>query len=453
MHFRRRLGVPNPIHHFNLCTCLITNRAAILAKLATTNLCRSRPTRYPTRARAVVPQYRRSELFRFQARARAGARAILNADIADFYPSVYTHSIPWAFHTKAVAKANRTRALFGNVIDEPVRGAQDGQTMGVPIGPDTSFIIAESILADIDTELVRRMPSITGWRWIDEYELTFASRASADSALAEIQNTLLDYELRLNPRKTVAKDLPVEFQAEWVKELRAFRFRRSTTGQASDLIRYFDYMTEFVRTNPNEHIVKYALARLRTFRPHPSNRDLFQSLICQAVASEPAAIREGIECMHYAESNHGLVFDGPLWSMTLNLIIEQNAPLGHEYEVVWCLWACLTWTLQISRPAAEAISNIENSIVAILALDANAGGLFAAGGLDTTRWSRRMATNELYEEEWLLAYEANVQGWLPSTGGGDHVAADPNFAHLKNSNVQFYIPTTIPILAGALAYP
>ena len=61
-----------------------------------------------------------------------------------------------------------------------------------------------------------------------------------------------------------------------------------------------------------------------------------------------------------------------------------------------------------------------------------------------------MSTPELYEEQWLLAYEANVKGWLPSQGGPDHVAADNNFGFLKNSAVEFYV-STIPAGAVSLA--
>jgi hypothetical protein len=49
-----------------------------------------------------------------------------------------------------------------------------------------------------------------------------------------------------------------------------------------------------------------------------------------------------------------------------------------------------------------------------------------------------MSADALYDEHWLLAYEANVKGWLPSVSGTDHVAADPNFGFLKSRKVFFY---------------
>jgi len=49
-----------------------------------------------------------------------------------------------------------------------------------------------------------------------------------------------------------------------------------------------------------------------------------------------------------------------------------------------------------------------------------------------------MNANGLYDEHWLLSYEANIKGWLPNAGGIDHVATDSNFGFLKENGVHFY---------------
>jgi hypothetical protein len=57
-----------------------------------------------------------------------------------------------------------------------------------------------------------------------------------------------------------------------------------------------------------------------------------------------------------------------------------------------------------------------------------------------------MTPGELYGSHWLLAYEANVKGWLPSGRSGDHVNNDSNFGQLKAAGVSFYDPaqTVLP---------
>jgi hypothetical protein len=85
----------------------------------------------------------------------------------------------------------------------------------------------------------------------------------------------------------------------------------------------------------------------------------------------------------------------------------------------------------------------ENSVVALLALDALRQGLLPTT-IATAKWAGRMTPLDLYSEQWLLAYGANVKGWLPTVGGGDHVTSDPNFSQLKGLGVEFYTPVARP---------
>jgi hypothetical protein len=56
-------------------------------------------------------------------------------------------------------------------------------------------------------------------------------------------------------------------------------------------------------------------------------------------------------------------------------------------------------------------------VVALLALDCERHGLVSKP-LDKTLWSLHMTPDALYDEHWLLSYEANIKNWLPSVGGG-----------------------------------
>ena len=118
--------------------------------------------------------------------------------------------------------------------------------------------------------------------------------------------------------------------------------------------------------------------------------------------------------------------------------------------MAWCIWAAIALGLILEPACVTAISRVDNSVVAILALDAQQQGL--APRLDTILWEAHMGDSDLYDEQWLLSYEANVHGWLPSVGVADHVSADPNFGFLKAAGVHFYvssIPIAIPqLLAG-----
>jgi len=139
----------------------------------------------------------------------------------------------------------------------------------------------------------------------------------------------------------------------------------------------------------------------------------------------------------------------------VNLLAKTHAPLNHTSEVANALWACLALRITLGEDAIAAVSECDNSVVALLALDIEASGL-AAKAFDKSLWLEHMTPEGLYDSHWLLSYEANIKGWLPSKGGADHVNSDPNFEFLKRNGVYFYdrklamaapaAPVTLPTL-------
>ena len=80
---------------------------------------------------------------------------------------------------------------------------------------------------------------------------------------------------------------------------------------------------------------------------------------------------------------------------------------------------------------------MESSVCALILLDLLDMGLVEAG-YSTAALAARMTSASLWDENWLLAYEADLKGWLPSAEGTNHVDASPWFRVLKERNVQFY---------------
>ena len=82
---------------------------------------------------------------------------VIQTDIADCYPGIYTHSIAWALHTKAKAKIYRNDGkLIGNIIDNHIVDMQRGQTNGIPQGSVLMDFVAEILLGYADTQLTEK---------------------------------------------------------------------------------------------------------------------------------------------------------------------------------------------------------------------------------------------------------------------------------------------------------
>ena len=100
----------------------------------------------------------------------------LKVDIANCYNSIYTHSITWAICGKAIAKKYmRTKEPaslkdiyeLGDALDLFIRLQKNNETNGILVGPFTSRIFSEIILAAIDTEL--REKGFIFKRYVDDY--------------------------------------------------------------------------------------------------------------------------------------------------------------------------------------------------------------------------------------------------------------------------------------------
>ena len=137
---------------------------------------------------------------------------VLHTDITDCYGSIYTHSVPWAIHTKPTAKANRNgNGLIGNVIDKHLRDMSFGQTNGIPQGSVLMDFIAEMVLGFADSELSDRIQqqSIQDYqiiRYRDDYRIFSNNPQVAELITKLLTEILIELGMRLNAHKTIVSN-------------------------------------------------------------------------------------------------------------------------------------------------------------------------------------------------------------------------------------------------------
>lgn len=429
---RRRLSLPNPFHYFHLASTVAKHWQELNRLLEASKIAAARPISPPAENgnRAYAPKIHWKEKPKLKTQTFRGKRWLLRADISRFYPSIYTHSIPWALHTKATAKAHRGPGYAGNELDYWVRMCQEGQTLGIPIGPDTSWVIAEIISAAVQAELLKEVSNLTGFAFIDDYEFAFPERADAERGHAVLEKVLNDFELSLNPSKTRIHALPQPFQEKWRNELAGFRFEDKS--MKADLLRYFDLICQLATESPRDTIFNYALGRLGR-QNLAAAWDIYEPILLQIALLEPGSLKY-VERELKKYRAQDLPIDVGALKETVELLIQEHAPLGHSSEVSWSLWIAILFEFQIDEAATKALGSVEDSIVALLALRARELGLFTTA-LDVSKWQGWMTKDALTGPQWLLAYEAGVKGWL---GRGDHLNKDPRYRDLRDRGVSFY---------------
>lgn len=154
----------------------------------------------------------------------AGATHLVKADISSCFPSIYTHSIPWALHGRVYSKLKRgLLQSVGNILDSVTQRVRDGQTNGLLIGPHSSNIISELILTRIDRSLI-----LNGYtklkRYIDDYHFYADSYDEAERFIHDLGLALREFELSINEKKTRIDTLPQPIEEMWVREINRFVF-------------------------------------------------------------------------------------------------------------------------------------------------------------------------------------------------------------------------------------
>jgi len=439
-HLRRTLSIPNP-----MIQCVLSEEIASAWPVLSTFCAQSQlslSTPKLSAVRAVEATNSLNEQPSLRAQRSVGTRYLLKTDIARYYPSIYTHSIPWALHTKQTARADKKYNLLGNRIDLWMRESQDKQTGGIPVGPDTSFIVSEVIGTAMDRELIAKLPSTRGTRSIDDYFLYFSTISEAERCIATINEIGREFELDINESKTEIILLPDSLEPLWKSELRTLEIRDAATPQSFDLLTLFDRAFEFSKQFPSDSVLTYAAKQILGANITGENWTLCQALLLKAALAEPTMLSVVGQIYRKFVAYHT---DSTDLNTLIHSICAYHAPLQQGNEVSWALWLAKEMGVPISKQVADKVVRLDDDLVALVALDLHENGLFDATGF--AKWRSHMQSSELYEDHWLLAYEAFEHGWLPSLGNNDYIANNGFFSILRQHGVHFYGGAVAPTVS------
>lgn len=438
---RRDLSIPNPYPFYELAALLSAHWGEVETQWNNSPYTRSAPV--PSMTRAVEGNTNFNALPNARAEVRSSGRFLLNADVSKCYHTIYTHSLPWALHTKPVAKNNQKwppaggkPPLVGNGLDLWSRNLQDAQTIGLPVGPDTSFVLAEALLSAVDQLVASKIAGARGFRFVDDYEFVCDTLEQAEQVLSVLQWALAEFELSLNPKKTTIKELPTALDTTWVNAFCELEFAAESPKLQRQLTRYFTDAFELTCKFPGDPVLKYAAARLPDNPPDDAAANLIQRLSLQAACVDSGTLQHTLRSF-WDHRSAGRDLDLVALKRALDFIVQRHAPLGHSSEVAWCIWAADVFTVQLSTSSANCIGNMVDDVVALTALDGIQKGAFETPP-NTNNWEYIINNTSLKEEHWLLLFEAIGQGWLPPPVGGDPALADPFFNHLRTQDVRFY---------------
>lgn len=190
------------------------------------------------------------------------SRFLVKADISTCFPSIYTHSIPWALVGKVEAKQSVGEETWYNKIDRACSDMRNGETHGLLIGPHASNLLSEIILTVVDKKLYDK-----GYRYvrnIDDYDCYLSSYDETQRFLKDLEEILLEFDLPMNHKKTRIIELPIGVDKNWKHQLSDLpKVGVSGMVEYPQVNMYIDTALNLATETENFAIINYAIKKLK----------------------------------------------------------------------------------------------------------------------------------------------------------------------------------------------
>lgn len=457
---RRVLKLPNPKHYLTVSELIASGWESYQPLFENSRFSMSFPVEQTENPKRAVKTYSSGvPVLRNEILKRSVRKLIqVKIDISKFYPTIYTHTIPWSILGKDTAKRlfKLSRAELSALIDEgdsdainytnadkldtAIRACQDRQSIGVPIGPDTSHIIAELIACRIDTLIHEKFNDldIESVRFYDDYYIYVDTLDEADRIIKGLQLILNEYQLEINDKKVEISEYPFPFENDWVTQLNQFNFKES--NQQNSIKHYFSLLWDIGARNKSrtDWVFKYALRTFeyRTVEIETGSWELFENLLLKTTLIQPAILDITTRILlSYSENLN----DGSLQKIMVLVrdIIKLHAPINHSFEVSWALWLAKSFNIQISEETANHVIETKDdfSILILLCMARQMG--LVQGNPNFENIEAILQDDVLFSKNWLLAYESVKKGWL-NPAENDLLENNGFFKILSDLDVSFF---------------
>jgi hypothetical protein len=439
---RRKLSLVNPINQLHVAALISENWPEIKLRLERSKITEFRPQMVVSGGGRAVTGVDFDGVSRRRVEILASFGRYVKTDIARFYPSIYTHSIAWALLGKEWAKQNiKTpdfKTSFANYLDKAVSAGQSGQTMGIPIGPDTSRIISELIATELEVTALKEIPDLNlrAVRYVDDMLIGLSESETADAVLAKISAAFYEYELELNAEKTSVHGIGFSHAPEWVHFIRSFAVSDREALQNGDLDSFFEQAIHLSDANSRENVLLFAARRAATFKILPTNWKHLVRWLLYIARRSSSCLSFVVQHLSVSHKNGQAV---PLEEIRnyIHQQIPSRAEAAHTAEVAWLIFWASELGFSLESSALERVLNLRSSVCALLVLDMQHRGLIS-GSIDTAFWRAFANKDGLKSEMWLVAYEATKKEWWSPRKRSGYVSSHEFFGELWTRDVHFY---------------
>ena len=334
---------------------------------------------------------------------RIGARYLIRADISSCFPSIYTHSLPWALVGKDVSKDHTKDDVWYNNIDKCASHLRDGETTGLMIGNHASNILSEIVLAKVDEKLWKNHGRYKYIRNIDDYECYADTRENAERFLIDLKDALYEYNLRINYEKTKIVELPVEYDDSWVRKINSQLSLLPEGVLAKKHVEAFvGVIVEQLRETNNASVVYYAMKAFKHRVLNEGARLYYLKYMAHLAVLYPYLYGCFDECLFYPfDVRYSAIAD------MSDRMLKHSLEVKNYEEGAFAFYFAVKYGFNIQGFNVDAIINTHDAILCAMALlYVRRRGLPNDEARLCKHAEKYIATRNEFEEQWIFAYEA-----------------------------------------------
>jgi len=223
---------------------------------------------------------------------------VVLADITNCYDSIYTHSIPWALHSKDTAKKKRRdKSLLGNIIDNSISNMRFGQTNGIPTGSVLMDLVAEIVLARIDKLIYNKLSDEVKedykiLRYRDDYRIFVKESFIGDKILKILSEELYKYNFRLNSNKTKQGENIVLLSVKSDK-IALLELNKDYINIQKELLVIYKFSKSFPNSGSLIRSLNNIYDKIENNHMRKDNLDVLISIVVQLMFENPRVISLG----------------------------------------------------------------------------------------------------------------------------------------------------------------
>jgi hypothetical protein len=399
----RIVSIPHPIAQAHLAL-FIADRWSDLEFTANNTRSLIRPRKHKD-GRLIIMDYEANlSKLRRQHELSFGKRFRVHTDISNCFPSLYSHAVAWATVGFSHAKRNQNKKnAWFNKLDERIRWCKRNETNGVAIGPGTSNVVIEAVLAKVD-EVLSGTHGFSFVRYIDDYTAYCSEETEAQRFIRVLSNELEKYKFQLNIKKTKVDRLPEPITESWVAQLAvtAPKKRKKRALTIYEVSAYLGAAQNLARAEPDGSVLKYALTTLLAGNLRPNAEEFLLDEMLVLSFHYPIMIPKLGDLLRRAKARPFATI-GKDYESKLNELLIEHAINQRSDSMCWLLHYTFKMGYAVSARAGKKVLDTRDC-AAIVALY---GAGSAGQQTKIVDFAKALDPNDLYclDSYWLLIYE------------------------------------------------